>query len=541
MLALGLPGVARAAGDGPCAPVGSQGLAGCSTDIELLRPTFSYQSIPGLDSAAIGEEGTIRVGLVAQYERSPLTLWEFDNELGAIVSNRATMQLGVSWDFFERAGARLTLPVAANMGTNIPSLSASTLGLGDADLGLHFLGVKAGGFKLGARADLLIPTGVPKQAWIGEGDLRPVVGLLASQDVGPLRAMLDANATVRTTVDTTQDFALGSELAITPGLLVKVRPDLLNVYGEGMIRAGFNNFFKGGAENPIETVIGAQFYPKDNILVDVGGGKGWNQGYGTTDFRIFAGLTYTFVKKEEPPVIAPSQRSSSLRFPRKTSRNWSRRSRSGNRARSPASATTRSNPQPDPALVDTANVKPESLPTLRYVADLMNKKGEIAEADRGARFGGRQLRVQLRPVQPPRARHLGRANQGRREPRAHELPVDGRGGVGEGRRGRRRRVFGQGSARRIKIIKQLGPLEEPEKSQATSCFPGTASTPRSTRPRSEGRRRLRSRSPRSSRCPMSTNSTTWTPKSGYGWSRRRTGAGGQGHHGNGCSHAGTRG
>jgi len=366
-LALALPSVARAAPQ-----------SGFSTDIELLRPTFSYGSIPGLDTADIAEEGQIRMGLVAQYERSPLTLWEFDNELGAIVSNRAAMQLGVSWDFFERAGARLTLPVAWNFATDIPSLAADTVGLGDAGLGLRFLAIKTGGFKLGARADIMIPTGVPKNAWIGESDIRPVVGALVSQDVGRFRAMLDSNVTIRSTVDTSQDFKLGSELAITPGVLYKIRPELLNVYGEGFIRGGFDNFFGGGAENPVETVVGVQLYPKDNILVDVGGGKGWNQGYGTTDFRIFAGVTYTFVKKEEPPVIVAEPTVELYEIPPENVEELVQEVKvweEGQLARVEEGKIVIRDPIQ--FYLDTEQVLPESLPTLRYVAKLMNGKGEI--------------------------------------------------------------------------------------------------------------------------------------------------------------------
>lgn len=351
---------------------------GWSTDIELVRPTFSYGSIPGLDTPDIEEEGQIRMGLLAQYERDPLVLIEFENELGAIVSNRAAMQLGVSWDFFERAGARLILPVAANFGSDIVELSGDGVGIGDIGIGVRFLAVKYGGFKLGARADMMIPTGFPQNSWIGERDIRPIVGALVRQDIGRFSAMLDANATIRTAVDTGEDFELGSELALTPGVLYKIRPEFLNVYAEGLVRGGFNAMFQGGAENPFETVAGVQLFPKENILVDVGGGKGWTEGYGTTDFRIFAGVTYTFMKKEEPPPIEADPIVGIYEIPPENVEElvaevkvWEE----GQLARVENEQIVIR--EPLQFYLDTEQVLPESLPTLRYVARLLNGKGEI--------------------------------------------------------------------------------------------------------------------------------------------------------------------
>lgn len=347
-------------------------------DIELLRPTWSYRSIPGLDTPDIGEEGQLRMGFLAQYEMDPLVLYQFENELGGIVGHRATAQLGVSWDFFERAGARLTLPVNANFGSDVPELDADTLGLGDIGLGVRFLALNPGQFKLGVRADMLFPTNLPNNAWLGEKDIRPMVGLLVRQDIGRFSAMLDTGATIRTAVDTDQDFTLGSELSITPGVLYEISPDFFNVYAEGFLRAGFTNFFGGEAENPIETVIGAQLLPKENILVDIGGGRGWNQGYGTTDFRLFAGMTYTFVKKEEPPPLVEEPIVDIYEIPPENVEElvaevkvWEE----GEPARVESDRIVIR--EPIQFYLDTTQILPESIPTLRYVGKLLNQKGEI--------------------------------------------------------------------------------------------------------------------------------------------------------------------
>lgn len=348
-------------------------------DIELLRPTFSYRSIPGLDTPDIGEEGQLRMGLLAQFERDPLVLYEFENELGGVVGNRATMQLGVSWDFFERAGVRLTLPVNSNFGSTVPDLDADTAGLGDIGAGIRFLALRTGGFQVGVRADMLFPSNFPRNAWLGEADIRPLVGLLVRQDIGRFSALLDAGATIRSAIDTEQDFTLGSELSITPGLMYEVSPDFLHVYADGFIRGGFSNLFQGGAENPIETVLGAQLFPKENVLVDVGAGRGWNEGYGTTDFRIFGGLTYTFMKKEEPPPIEPEPIVEAYEIPEENVEQlvqevqvWEE----GQLARVENDQIVIR--EPIQFYLDTTEILPESMPTLRYVANLLNTKAEIA-------------------------------------------------------------------------------------------------------------------------------------------------------------------
>ena len=55
---------------------------GYSTDIELVRPTFSYKGLPGIDTPVMAAQPTMRTGFMAQYERDPVILYQFGEELG---------------------------------------------------------------------------------------------------------------------------------------------------------------------------------------------------------------------------------------------------------------------------------------------------------------------------------------------------------------------------------------------------------------------------------------------------------------------------
>ena len=108
-----------------------------SLDIEILRPTFSAGSVPGVDSPLIDAKGTTRIGFFYQFERDPLILYEFGEYMGGIVSNRHSMHLGVAYDFNKRLSGRLVIPTAFNQGTDVTALSAPGFGAGNPSVGLR--------------------------------------------------------------------------------------------------------------------------------------------------------------------------------------------------------------------------------------------------------------------------------------------------------------------------------------------------------------------------------------------------------------------
>src|SRR5689334_12208941 len=108
LLLLMVPGIAAAEGR--------------SVEIELLRPTFSPGSIPGIDSPTIIGKGSWRTGVMLQYEKDPLILYQYGQEDGSVISNRIGASLGASYDLNKWVSARLGIPLGTNSGSTVSKL-----------------------------------------------------------------------------------------------------------------------------------------------------------------------------------------------------------------------------------------------------------------------------------------------------------------------------------------------------------------------------------------------------------------------------------
>lgn len=278
--------------------------AGFSTDIELVRPSFSGGALPGQERPGPDAPGTLRFGTLLQYERDPLLLYRQEDEVGAVVHNRVVGHLGFSVDLTERLTARIVVPAGGQWGSEVERLAADTAGLGDTSLGARFLAVEAGPVAAGLHADVLFPFGTAN-AWLGEEALRAVAGVAAEAKAGPVRGLADLSIVGRPTVDTREDFQLGSELGVTLGAMIDVWPDRLSLGASALTRGGLAHLWEGGAENPVELLAGATVAPVPAWNVDVGFGRGVAPGYGTTQFRAYGGLTYVHrkTKRVAPPTM----------------------------------------------------------------------------------------------------------------------------------------------------------------------------------------------------------------------------------------------
>ncbi|MEL6348193.1 MAG: OmpA family protein [Myxococcota bacterium] len=274
-----------------------------STDIELLNPSFSRDAVPGVDSPTLFEAGTWRTGLLTQFQQDPLVLYDSGNEIGAIVEQRWAVHAAGMYTFARNAAVRIVLPTYTNVGTETPNFAAEGFGLGDIQLGLRFRALEAGPLTVGVRGDLMAPTG-RKLAYMGESGLRVGGALLAQLDIGPVDVMVDAGAIARSAIETEEDLTLGSELRLNGALRGEILRERLWLFAGALNRGGFANLYTPeSAENPLEAIGGLQFKPLDQLQIDVGGGRGITDGYGTTQQRFFVGATWRFVEREEDIVI----------------------------------------------------------------------------------------------------------------------------------------------------------------------------------------------------------------------------------------------
>ena len=351
--------------------------AGVSADVELLRPSLAKDALPGVDSPVLEEPGTVRVGGMVQQLVDPLLFYEKGKEIGAVIKNRTTLHTAVAWDFASWAGLRATLPVALQYGTEIPEASRDGAAFGDIMAGIRLRVFRRDYLELGLKADVGLPSGTRK-AWMGEAGFRGTFGMTALGRVGPVDLLSETTFVGRPIIPTPYDFTLGNELLFGLGARYHVWRDRASFSAVWAGRGGLGSFGQAGAENPSELLAVTQFLPTPDLQVDVGVGKGLAPGYGTAAFRGFIGLTWVGRPRPDeppPPLVIPE-----VPPPDK-----------------PLDIPPDPPPEPeweeeelariegvrivirDPIEFEfnTRNILPQSLPTLRYVADLMNENWQI--------------------------------------------------------------------------------------------------------------------------------------------------------------------
>jgi len=351
---------------------------GYSTDLELVRPVFSHQGLPGIDTPVMAAQPTMRVGIMTQYERDPLILYQYGQEVGAVVKHRSAMHLGVSYDFTPNVSTRLIIPAALHAGSDIPELEADGLGLEDIQIGARFQIIRIGPWSTGVRADFIAPTGT-KESFHGEDGLRTGAGLLNMVEFGPFSAMLDMNVMTRSRVELQEDFTLGTELAVNAGVRYWALPDRLAVWLSEINKGGFPNMWKGGAENTVELLGGVEYRPINYLTFHMGAGKGLADGYGGTAQRILFGAKFVPIPPPRPDYVVEMEEEIATEPPPEVAieqilsveKKW----KDGELARVEEEEIVIRDPIQFE--FDTANILRDSIPTLRFVARLMNQNARI--------------------------------------------------------------------------------------------------------------------------------------------------------------------
>lgn len=268
-------------------------------DLELVRPLFTVDdALPGIDLAHPSRLGTVRSGLVLQYQKAPLVLYEFDEELGAVINDRTSAQLGVSVDVSRAVTARFTLPMLLDFNSQIPLYASDGFAVGDAALGAHVGLLQRPGLNFGIASDLHLPTS--RRSWYaGEALPRLDALLLLHGDIGRVRLATNLGARLRfRDVVTTDELLLSHELLWNGGVRVNVLPEVLDVGLTGYARLGFKAPLDR-EETSAEALLTVAYQPLKLVSVSLSGGRGFTAGYGATDLRVMAGVTF----RRFPPAL----------------------------------------------------------------------------------------------------------------------------------------------------------------------------------------------------------------------------------------------
>jgi predicted outer membrane repeat protein len=114
---------------------------------------------------------------------------------------------------------------------------------------------------------------------------------------GPIQTALNLGPRIRTSAMAMNaiDLNVRHEFVIRYGLGVQPIPQL-QVVGEILAAAGGS----GDGTNPAEFFAGARIFPGKNLRIEIGGGRGLNDGYGSPDLRVMAGVTWMQAQEYEP-------------------------------------------------------------------------------------------------------------------------------------------------------------------------------------------------------------------------------------------------
>jgi outer membrane protein OmpA-like peptidoglycan-associated protein len=144
-------------------------------------------------------------------------------------------------------------------------------------------------------------------------------------------------------------------------------------------RGQFTNFYKGGAENTVEMLGGVQYQPVNYMTFHLGGGAGLADGTGGTAQRITMSAKFVPIPPPRPDFVVEAEEEISSGPPPDVSieeiltieKKW----KDGELARVEEEAIVIRDPIQFE--FNTANILPESLPTLQFVAKLMNENARI--------------------------------------------------------------------------------------------------------------------------------------------------------------------
>lgn len=261
-----------------------------SIDVELQRPLLAPRAIPGLDHPG-SEKGTLVVGVLGTYLRDPLVLLVEGEETGAVVAQRHTVFLGAAWDPSDRLTVRGVLPVAWQWASEEPGFEADRVGLGDPSVGLRYALRNQGRLHAALRADGTLPLGT-RQAWLGEGLPRLALGLVPALEGDRFGLQADAGVVLRGRKETDTDLSLGSEASVGAAVRASPWPGVQDLFLGALTR--WPLLPGQGGQLSSELLVGTVFTPSAFMSFDFGLGKGLTEGYGTTEFRGWAGLRLTW-------------------------------------------------------------------------------------------------------------------------------------------------------------------------------------------------------------------------------------------------------
>ncbi len=264
------------------------------------------------------EAGDFYAGLVGEFAKQPLTLVQRDanGDLSRFdgVDDLLALNLGLGVAVHERARLELSLPFFA-MYSHDPEVTTidAAPGLGDLRLAAQVVLLRPaedGGLSLGLVPFLDLPTGMEAQ-FLGQDGFAGGGRLATSYNMGRVALGADAGVIARpsTAAALTLSNPLAAEVGLHAGLLLTDNLGL-NLEGTSTIALASNQV--AGTESPMELTASLHGAQDSGLTWLVGGAGGLSKGAGTADWRVFLGLGWGKVSKDEPEPAGPDESAISI-------------------------------------------------------------------------------------------------------------------------------------------------------------------------------------------------------------------------------------
>ncbi|WNG60582.1 hypothetical protein F0U59_42155 [Archangium gephyra] len=268
-------------------------------DLQQYKPAPGSRDVLGVYSPEVDRGVRPHAGLSVSYARNPLVLRTTSNGgfAQSIVSDQVTADVLASVSFLNHFELGLALPVTGQWGPAPGSLAvfipenATGMGLGDLRLVPKAVLPLGENLSLGAAAVVSLPT-ASSQSFLGMGGVGVQPMLLAQwSDNKQLRVL--ANVGGR--------FQPANRV---PLLGLSVGNELTYAVGAQWTGSGSKLFVQGSLEGavaldnapssalPLELLAAVGYSLPGGMAVRLGGGPGLTNGYGTPNFRLFAGLSW---------------------------------------------------------------------------------------------------------------------------------------------------------------------------------------------------------------------------------------------------------
>jgi outer membrane protein OmpA-like peptidoglycan-associated protein len=276
-----------------------------TVDAQLFQPAIGPRNFLTVDSTSVLDHKRLGFGLSVNYQRHPYQVYTVGAMPGTsnLIDYQWSSDLYAAIGLFGKYQAGINIPFTLYLaGDEIDAMGMprnfrlTESGIGDIRVEGKALLATLGEeeeYTVGLVAGLTLPTGKnADRPYLGDKNVTGRIKGIFQAELGPVRAAANLGLLFR---GTSQSFKteVGHQLLYGVGAAYPVdkRVDLiLEVFG----RSGLNDFTKFYSDvNPFEADIAARFMVTGMWSVTAGGGRGFGNGIGAPDLRLFAMGSFT--------------------------------------------------------------------------------------------------------------------------------------------------------------------------------------------------------------------------------------------------------